>query len=53
MFYIGNGVFSVMEGWHRGPQADPIADPVKLGPVLRKMANDARRNGGMDSKDLD
>jgi len=42
-----------MEGWHRGPQADPIADPVKLGPVLRKMANESRRNGGMDSKDLD
>ena len=53
VFYIGNGVFSVMEGWHRGPQCDPIADPVKLGPVLRKMANEARRNGGMDSKDLD
>lgn len=53
VFYIGSGVFSVMEGWHRGPQCTPIADPVRLGPVLRKMANEARRNGGMDSKDLD
>lgn len=53
VFYIGNGVFSVMEGWHRGPQCDPISDPVELGPILRKMSNDARRNGGMDSKDLD
>jgi len=53
VFYIGNGVFSVMEGWHRGPQCDPIADPVKLGPILRKMSTEARRNGGMDSKDLD
>src|SRR4029453_6244055 len=27
VFYIGNGVFSVMEGWHRGPQRTPLADP--------------------------
>lgn len=53
VFYIGNGVFSVMEGWHRGPQCDPIADPVELGPILKKMSHEARRNGGMDSKDLD
>jgi NAD(P)-dependent dehydrogenase (short-subunit alcohol dehydrogenase family) len=53
VFYIGNGVFSVMEGWHRGPQRTPIADPVELGPILKKMSHEARRNGGMDSKDLD
>lgn len=53
VFYIGNGVFSVMEGWHRGPQRTPLADPVELGPILKKMSHEARRNGGMDSLDLD
>ena len=24
VFYIGNGVFSVMEGWHRGPQSRAV-----------------------------
>ncbi len=50
---IGMGIFSVMEGWHRGPEHAPILDPVELGPVLRDMAGRARRNAGMDGLDLD
>lgn len=53
VFQVGNGVFSVLEGWHRGPQCAPKLDPVDLGPVLRKMASEARRNAGMNSLDLD
>ena len=30
-----------------------VADPVELGPILKKMSHEARRNGGMDSLDLD
>ncbi|WP_129782438.1 SDR family oxidoreductase [Peristeroidobacter soli] len=50
---IGMGIFSVMEGWHRGPEHAPLLDPVELGPVLKDMAAKARRNAGMDGKDLD
>lgn len=53
VFQVGNGVFSVLEGWHRGPQHAPILNPEELGPVLQQMARDARRNAGMDSLDLD
>ena len=53
VYQIGNGIFSVMEGWHRGPQSDPILDPVELGPVLREMSHTARRNAGMRTQDLD
>ena len=35
------------------PAAEPLADPVELGPILKKMSHEARRNGGMDCKDLD
>ena len=50
---VGNGVFSVMEGWHRGPQREPVLDPVELGPILTQMSAVARRNAGMNSLDLD
>lgn len=53
VFHVGMGVFSVMEGWHRGPQREPILDPNELGPVLRAMAASARRNAAMDGSDLD
>src|ERR1700728_722666 len=53
VFLVGNGVFSVMAGWHRGPQRAPVLDPIELGPVLKRMSAEARRNGGMDGSDLD
>jgi NAD(P)-dependent dehydrogenase (short-subunit alcohol dehydrogenase family) len=52
-FQVGNGVFSVLEGWRRGPECKPILDPVELAPMLRKMAEEARRNVGMDARDMD
>ncbi|MCB0085146.1 MAG: SDR family oxidoreductase, partial [Caldilineaceae bacterium] len=53
IFHAGGGNFSVMEGWHHGPNCAPYADPVELGPVLRKMAKEARRNADMMGNDLD
>ena len=53
VFQVGNGVFSVLEGWHRGPQCATILDPVELGPILTRMSADARRNAGMNSLDQD
>ena len=53
VFQVGNGVLSVMEGWHRGPQRAPILDPVELGPILTTMSAESRRNAGMNSLDLD
>ncbi len=53
VYQVGNGIFSVLEGWHRGPECAPILDPVELGPVLREMSHAARRNAGMRDQHLD
>jgi hypothetical protein len=31
----------------------PIEDPTKLGPILRDLVKRARKNAGMDGRDLD
>jgi NAD(P)-dependent dehydrogenase (short-subunit alcohol dehydrogenase family) len=49
----GNGIFAIAEGWHRGPQVDQIDDPVALGPILTDMVARARKNAGMNGRDLD
>ena len=53
VYQVGNGVFSVLEGWHRGPESKPVLDPVELGPVLREMSHAARRHAGMRDQELD
>jgi NAD(P)-dependent dehydrogenase (short-subunit alcohol dehydrogenase family) len=53
VFEAGGGILAVMEGWHRGPTIDQIVDPAKLGPLVKDMTARARRNAGMDGKDLD
>ncbi|HYM33450.1 MAG TPA: SDR family oxidoreductase [Candidatus Cybelea sp.] len=53
VFEAGGGILAVMEGWHRGPTIDQIADPAKLGLLVKDMVGRARRNAGMDGKDLD
>ena len=53
VFQTGNGILSVLEGWHRGPTIDQIGDPTKLGPIVKDMIAKARKNAGMDGKDLD
>ena len=43
----------ISEGWHIGPQAPQIADPVQAGKVLAELARKARKNAGMNGLDLD
>jgi NAD(P)-dependent dehydrogenase (short-subunit alcohol dehydrogenase family) len=53
VFEVGGGFLSAMEGWHRGPEAEPVDDPLRIGPVLTDLARRARRNADMKGKDLD
>ncbi|MGD9829984.1 MAG: SDR family oxidoreductase [Hyphomicrobiaceae bacterium] len=53
VFQAGNGILSVCEGWRRGPTIEQIADPTTLGPIVSEMVAAARRNVGMDGKELD
>jgi NAD(P)-dependent dehydrogenase (short-subunit alcohol dehydrogenase family) len=53
VFEAGGGVLAALEGWHRGPSADPIDDPRLIGPVLKDLARRARRNADMRGNDLD
>ena len=46
-------VFGIAEGWHRGPVADPIDDPMKLGSVVADLFSRARKNAGMNGQDFD
>ena len=53
VFEVGGGFLAALEGWHRGPEAQPIDDPEKIGPILLDLANRARRNADMKGNDLD
>jgi NAD(P)-dependent dehydrogenase (short-subunit alcohol dehydrogenase family) len=53
VFEAGGGHLAVLEGWHRGPSAQPIADATGIGPVLLDLARRARRNADMKGNDLD
>lgn len=53
VFEVGGGHLSAMEGWHRGPEAEPVDDPERIGPVLLDLARRARRNADMKGHDLD
>jgi NAD(P)-dependent dehydrogenase (short-subunit alcohol dehydrogenase family) len=53
VFLVGNGILSVLEGWHKGPEAPLLLDPIEIGPVIQRLSSEARRNAGMDGRDLD
>jgi len=53
VFEASGEVFAIAEGWHRGPSTDPISDPATVGPVVEELLKRARKNAGMDGKDLD
>ena len=53
VFQAGNGIVSVCEGWRRGPTIDQVEDPAALGALVKDMVGKARKNVGMDGKDLD
>ncbi|WP_144640382.1 SDR family oxidoreductase [Bordetella genomosp. 13] len=53
VFEVGGGFLSAMEGWHRGPEAEPVDDANAIGPVMLRLAQQARRNADMKGRDLD
>ena len=53
VFQAGNGMVAVCEGWRRGPTIDQVEDPAALGALVKDMVGKARKNVGMDGKDLD
>jgi NAD(P)-dependent dehydrogenase (short-subunit alcohol dehydrogenase family) len=53
VFELGGGFLAAMEGWHRGPQAEPIDNPNAIGSVMLDLARRARRNADMRGNDLD
>jgi NAD(P)-dependent dehydrogenase (short-subunit alcohol dehydrogenase family) len=53
VFEAGGGILAVVEGWHRGPTVEQVADPARLGPIVADLVSRARRNAGMDGRDAD
>jgi len=35
-------VLAIAEGWHRGPSTEPVESPEEVGPLVRKLLEDAR-----------
>jgi NAD(P)-dependent dehydrogenase (short-subunit alcohol dehydrogenase family) len=53
VFEASGQVFAIAEGWHRGPVAEPVDDPTKIGQVVAELLSRARKNAGMNGQDLD
>ncbi len=53
VFEASGRVLGIAEGWHRGPTTAPIDDPNQIDAAIRPLLAQARRNAGMDGKDLD
>ncbi|MEC7395562.1 MAG: SDR family oxidoreductase [Pseudomonadota bacterium] len=49
----GAGMVAVCEGWRRGAEIDQMDDPAALGPKIREMIAQCRKNSGMDGMELD
>jgi NAD(P)-dependent dehydrogenase (short-subunit alcohol dehydrogenase family) len=53
VFEASGEVLAVAEGWHRGPTAHAVADPSEIGPIVDELVRVARKNAGMNGRDLD
>ncbi len=53
MFESSGSTLAIAEGWHRGPSHEPVKDPTQMGAAVAEMMKTARKNAGMDGKDLD
>jgi NAD(P)-dependent dehydrogenase (short-subunit alcohol dehydrogenase family) len=53
VFEASGRMLAIAEGWHRGPVVDQVDDPEKIGPLVAQLMSQARKNAGMDGKDLD
>ena len=49
----GAGMVAVCEGWRRGGETETVDDPAALGPKIREMVAQSRKNSGMDGLELD
>jgi len=49
----GAGMVAVCEGWRRGAEIEQMNDPAVLGPKIRDMIAECRKNSGMDGLELD
>jgi NAD(P)-dependent dehydrogenase (short-subunit alcohol dehydrogenase family) len=49
----GNGRVAVCEGWRRGAEIDQIENVEAIGPLIREMISNVRKNSGMDGLELD
>jgi NAD(P)-dependent dehydrogenase (short-subunit alcohol dehydrogenase family) len=52
VFEASGRVLAIAEGWHRGPTAEPVDDPTRMGAVVEAMMAEVRPNAGMDGADL-
>lgn len=53
MFEANGDILAVAEGWRRGPTAEAVSDPHLIGPVVAELLSKARKNSGMDGRELD
>jgi NAD(P)-dependent dehydrogenase (short-subunit alcohol dehydrogenase family) len=53
VFEASGSLLAVAEGWHRGPTAEPVADPTKIGEVALDLVKRGRKNSGMNGQDFD
>jgi NAD(P)-dependent dehydrogenase (short-subunit alcohol dehydrogenase family) len=53
VFEASGEVLAVAEGWHRGPTAPPVSDPNEIEPLVDELVRTARKNAGMNGRDLD
>jgi NAD(P)-dependent dehydrogenase (short-subunit alcohol dehydrogenase family) len=51
VFEASGQVLAIAEGWHRGPRAEAVEDPTKLGPVVQDLLAQARRPAGMNGEE--
>jgi NAD(P)-dependent dehydrogenase (short-subunit alcohol dehydrogenase family) len=51
VFDVSGRAISVSEGWHRGPTATPVEDPLELGAIVSELVTQARPNADMTGND--
>ena len=53
VFEASGRVLAIAESWHRGPTAEPVDDPTKIGEVAKDLVRRARLNANMGGEDFD
>ncbi len=53
VFEASGSVLAVAEGWSRGPTAEPVDDPTKIGEIAKDLVSRARLNSDMSGQPLD